>query len=188
MGMEQLIDKSKHLIFERDTYQANIKALQQDMKDKKRIVLFVGAGINLGGNNDIDISWNGLLNMMLKDALSILTAEKRYTTQERERLESLLCSSKRISQRTEEEQLLWETLHGTVEGEFTCATTYLLDYDTFVFQLCHTFHLRFTLLSPTKPKKKKKPSITSVSLPYLAITDWVLSLPRSDSNGCPDFL
>lgn len=119
MGMEQLIDKSKHLIFERDTYQANIKALQQDMKDKKRIVLFVGAGINLGGNNDIDISWNGLLNMMLKDALSILTAEKRYTIQERERLESLLCSSKRISQRTEEEQLLWETLHGTVEGEFT---------------------------------------------------------------------
>ena len=56
---------------------------------------------------------------MLKDALSILTAEKRYTIQERERLESLLCSSKRISQRTEEEQLLWETLHGTVEGEFT---------------------------------------------------------------------
>jgi hypothetical protein len=37
-------------------------------------------------------------------------------------------------------------------------------------------------------KEKKKPSITSVSLPYLAITDWVLSLPRSDSNGCPDFL
>ena len=90
MGMEQLIDKSKHLIFERDTYQANIKALQQDMKDKKRIVLFVGAGINLGGNNDIDISWNGLLNMMLKDALSILTAEKRYTIQERERLEELV--------------------------------------------------------------------------------------------------
>ena len=117
--MERLIDKSKHLIFEHDTYQANIEALQQDIKDKKRIVLFVGAGINLGGNSDIDISWNGLLNMMLKDALSILAAEKRYTTQERERLESLLCSSKRISQRTEEEQLLWETLHGTVEGEFT---------------------------------------------------------------------
>lgn len=37
MGMEQLIDKSKHLIFERDTYQANIKALQQDMKDKKEL-------------------------------------------------------------------------------------------------------------------------------------------------------
>jgi hypothetical protein len=37
---------------------------------------------------------------------------------------------------------------------------HLLDYDTFVFQLCHTFHLRSTLLSPTKPKKKKKPSIT----------------------------
>lgn len=65
---------------------------------------------------------------------------------------------------------------------------HLLDYDTFVFQLCHTFHLRSTLLSPTKPKKKKKPSITPVSLPYLAITDWVLSLPRSDSNRCPDFL
>ena len=124
MGMEQLIDKSKHLIFERDTYQANIKALQQDMKDKKRIVLFVGAGFNLGGNNDIDISWNGLLNMMLKDALSILTAEKRYTIQERERLESLLCSSKRISQRTEEEQLLWETLHGTVEGEFPLSSPF----------------------------------------------------------------
>lgn len=33
---------------------------------------------------------------------------------------------------------------------------HLLDYDTFVFQLCHTFHLRSTLLSPTKPKKKKE--------------------------------
>jgi len=45
-------------------------------------------------------------------------------------------------------------------------------YNTFVFQLCHTFHLRFTLLSPTNPKKeKKKPSITSVSLFGLTITD-----------------
>lgn len=33
--MEQLIDKSKHLIFEHDTYQANIEALLQDIKDKK---------------------------------------------------------------------------------------------------------------------------------------------------------
>lgn len=57
--------------------------------------------------------------MMLKDALSILSAEKRYTTKERERLESLLCSSLRIGLRTEEEQSLWETLHTTVEGEFT---------------------------------------------------------------------
>ena len=56
---------------------------------------------------------------MLKDALSILSAEKRYTTKERERLESLLCSSLRIGLRTEEEQSLWETLHTTVEGEFT---------------------------------------------------------------------
>lgn len=117
--MERQIDKSKHLIFEHDTYQANIEALRQDIKDKKKIVLFVGAGINLGGDSSIDISWNGLLNMMLKDALSILSAEKRYTTKERERLESLLCSSLRIGLRTEEEQSLWETLHTTVEGEFT---------------------------------------------------------------------
>lgn len=49
---------------------------------------------------------------------------------------------------------------------------HLLYYDTFVFQLCHTFHLRFTLLSPTNPKKeKKKPNITSVSLFGLTITD-----------------
>ena len=81
--MERQIDKSKHLIFEHDTYQANIEALRQDIKDKKKIVLFVGAGINLGGDSSIDISWNGLLNMMLKDALSILSAEKRYTTKER---------------------------------------------------------------------------------------------------------
>lgn len=46
--MERQIDKSKHLIFEHDTYQANIEALRQDIKDKKKIVLFVGAGINLG--------------------------------------------------------------------------------------------------------------------------------------------
>ena len=105
--MERQIDKSKHLIFEHDTYQANIESLRQDLKDKKKIVLFVGAGINLGSDSSIDISWNGLLNMMLKDALSILSAEKRYTTKEKERLENLLCSS------------LWETLHTTVEGEFT---------------------------------------------------------------------
>ena len=41
--MERQIDKSKHLIFEHDTYQANIEALRQDIKDKKKIVLFVGA-------------------------------------------------------------------------------------------------------------------------------------------------
>ena len=117
--MERQIDKSKHLIFEHDTYQANIEALRQDLKDKKKIVLFVGAGINLGGDSSIDISWNGLLNMMLKDALSILSAEKRYTIKEKERLENLLCSSRRIGLRTEEEQSLWETLHTTVEGEFT---------------------------------------------------------------------
>jgi len=28
--------------------------------------------------------------------------------------------------------------------------------NTFVFQLCHTFHLRSTLLSPTYPMKEKK--------------------------------
>lgn len=66
--MERQIDKSKHLIFEHDTYQANIESLRQDLKDKKKIVLFVGAGINLGSDSSIDISWNGLLNMMLKDA------------------------------------------------------------------------------------------------------------------------
>lgn len=115
--MERQIDKSKHLIFEHDTYQANIEALRQDLKDKKKIVLFVGAGINLGGDSSIDISWNGLLNMMLKDALSILSAEKRYTIKEKERLENLLCSSQRIGLRTEEEQSLWETLHTTVEGD-----------------------------------------------------------------------
>lgn len=59
--MERQIDKSKHLIFEHDTYQANIEALRQDIKDRKKIVLFVGAGINLGGDSSIDISWNGLL-------------------------------------------------------------------------------------------------------------------------------
>lgn len=117
--MERQIDKSKHLIFEHDTYQANIEALRQDIKDKKKIVLFVGAGINLGGNSKIDISWNGLLNMMLKEALSILSAEKRYTIEERERLESLLCSSQAIRLRSKDERLLWETLHSTVEGEFT---------------------------------------------------------------------
>ena len=59
--MERQIDKSKHLIFEHDTYQANIESLRQDLKDKKKIVLFVGAGINLGSDSSIDISWNGLL-------------------------------------------------------------------------------------------------------------------------------
>ena len=47
----------------------------------------------------------------------------------------------------------------------------IIFYNTFAFLLCHTFHLRSTLLSPTKPKKKKKPSITSVSLFGLTITD-----------------
>lgn len=46
----------------------------------------------------------------------------------------------------------------------------------------------FYALVSDQTEEKKKPSITPVSLPYLAITDWVLSLPRSDSNGCPDFL
>ncbi|MCS3018052.1 hypothetical protein NXU95_17745 [Phocaeicola vulgatus] len=49
--MERQIDKSKHLIFEHDTYQANIESLRQDLKDKKKIVLFVGAGINLGSDS-----------------------------------------------------------------------------------------------------------------------------------------
>lgn len=95
------------------------RSLKTGTEGQKKIVLFVGAGINLGSDSSIDISWNGLLNMMLKDALSILSAEKRYTTKEKERLENLLCSSQRIGLRTEEEQSLWETLHTTVEGEFT---------------------------------------------------------------------
>lgn len=45
--MERQIDKSKHLIFEHDTYQANIESLRQDLKDKKDCPV-VGAGINLG--------------------------------------------------------------------------------------------------------------------------------------------
>ena len=72
--MERQIDKSKHLIFEHDTYQANIEALRQDIKDKKKIVLFVGAGINLGGDSSIDISWNGLQ----KRFIHIVCREKIY--------------------------------------------------------------------------------------------------------------
>ena len=63
--MERQIDKSKHLIFEHDTYQANIESLRQDLKDKKKIVLFVGAGINLGSDSSIDMCWFGLLYMLL---------------------------------------------------------------------------------------------------------------------------
>ena len=59
-------------------YQANIEALKTGTEgQKKKIVLFVGAGINLGSDSSIDISWNGLLNMMLKDALSILSSREK---------------------------------------------------------------------------------------------------------------
>lgn len=105
------------MIIENDTYQVNLSLLEKDIRDNKKIVLFVGAGINLGGKGANSVSWNGLLNSMFKDALSILSSEKGYSLQERSRLESLLCSMSR-NEKAEEHQHVWDSLYVTVINEF----------------------------------------------------------------------
>lgn len=101
------------MVIEKDTYQANISLLEEDIRANKKIVLFVGAGINLGGKGSSSLSWNGLLNSMFKDALSILSTEKEYSLCERERLESLLCS-----QQSDEYKQLWDSFYPMVVSEF----------------------------------------------------------------------
>lgn len=101
------------MVIERDTYQANMSQLGEDIRAHKKIVLFVGAGINLGGKVSDALSWDGLLNSMFKDAFSILSTEKEYSLHDRERLESLLCS-----QQLCEYKQLWDSFYPIVVSEF----------------------------------------------------------------------
>lgn len=86
------------MVIGENTNKANLQQLAEDFKDRKRMVLFLGAGINLGdkiklGNNkDIDLSWDGLLHGLFAEAFSLLSIGKDFSSADREILQSLISS------------------------------------------------------------------------------------------------
>jgi len=77
------------MVIEKNTNEANLLQLAEDFKNGKRMVLFLGAGINLSdrtcieGCKEIDLSWNGLLNGLFSEAFSLLSIGKGLSSEDR---------------------------------------------------------------------------------------------------------
>lgn len=54
----------------------NLSKLRQDFECPKKIILFVGAGVNMSPN--VDLSWNTVLNHLFDSTLRYLAVEKQY--------------------------------------------------------------------------------------------------------------
>lgn len=112
------------MVIGKNTNKANLQQLAEDFKDRKKMVLFLGAGINLGdkiklGNNkDIDLSWDGLLHGLFAEAFSLLSIGKDFSSADRKILQSLISS--KDSQETVEgfSEESWRRLQSFASFEF----------------------------------------------------------------------
>lgn len=112
------------MIIEKNTNEANLQQLAEDFKYRKRMVLFLGAGVNLGdrvcieGCKEIDLSWNGLLNGLFSEAFSLLSIGKELSSEDRYIIQSLICdpNKKDVAKGFSEEN--WERLRSYVSFEF----------------------------------------------------------------------
>lgn len=100
-------------VIERNTNRANMLHLKEDFSDGKKMVLFLGAGINSGTGSGIDLSWFGLLNALFDAAFTLLSLGKGYSSDERIKLQSLICGNKE-----QMVQSTWDNLHSFTESEF----------------------------------------------------------------------
>lgn len=88
------------------------------------MVLFLGAGINLGDRisienyKEIDLSWNGLLNGLFSEAFSLLSIGKELSSEDRCIMQNLICCSnkKDVAKGFSEEN--WECLQSYTSFEF----------------------------------------------------------------------
>lgn len=55
----------------------NLSKLRQDFECPKKIILFVGAGVNMSPG--VDLSWNTVLNHLFDSTLRYIAVEKQYT-------------------------------------------------------------------------------------------------------------
>lgn len=72
-------------------YDDNFEALLKDFHEDKQIVLFLGAGINISGNNGLD--WNALLDSLFSEALTFLSIEKGIKGQSRSDIRNIFDAS-----------------------------------------------------------------------------------------------
>lgn len=110
------------MILEKSTNAANLRQLEKDFKERKRMVLFLGAGINLGdkvdmeGFKNIDLSWNGLLNGLFNEAFSLLSVGKEFSSKEKEAMQTLICNHNYIPKNFSESH--WNYLKSYTNFEF----------------------------------------------------------------------
>lgn len=112
------------MVIGKNTNEANLLQLAEDFKNGKRMVLFLGAGINLGdrisieGCKEIDLSWNGLLNGLFSEAFSLLSIGKGLSSEDRYIMQNLICdpNKKEAVKGFSEEN--WECLRSYASFEF----------------------------------------------------------------------
>lgn len=107
------------MVIGKNTNEANLLQLAEDFKNGKRMVLFLGAGINLGdrtsieGCKEIDLSWNGLLNGLFSEAFSLLSIGKGLSSEDRYIMQNLICDPNKK-----------EALKGFSEESWECLRSY----------------------------------------------------------------
>lgn len=88
------------------------------------MVLFLGAGINLGDkinledNKEMDLSWDGLLNGLFSEAFSLLSIGKGFSSEDREVLQNLIhnMGKKEVVKGFSEDN--WKRLQSYASSEF----------------------------------------------------------------------
>lgn len=82
------------------------------------MVLFLGAGINLEDNKEMDLSWDGLLNGLFSEAFSLLSIGKGFSSEDREVLQNLIhnMGKKEVVKGFSEDN--WKRLQSYASSEF----------------------------------------------------------------------
>lgn len=112
------------MVIGKNTNEANLLQLSEDFKVRKRMVLFLGAGINLGDkvtedSKEIDLSWNGLLNGLFSEAFSLLSIGKELSSEDRYIMQNLICGSNRTEAAKGFSEDNWERLQSCASFEFS---------------------------------------------------------------------
>ena len=112
------------MVIGKNTNEANLLQLAEDFKNGKRMVLFLGAGINLcdrtsiEGCKEIDLSWNGPLNGLFSEAFSLLSIGKGLSSEDRYIMQNLICDPNKKEALKGFSEENWECLRSYASFEF----------------------------------------------------------------------
>lgn len=128
-------------------YSDNFESLANDFAENKSMALFLGAGINISGNNGLD--WNSLLDYLFEQALTFLSIEKNINGKTLYDIRNIFEVEKGTDVRKIRENMpYWPHLHRLVKNDFTAlmkasiikevlGKNYISSIQTYLYNKCN---------------------------------------------------